>query len=158
MKISIHSLKKQIIVMALVLLGLYVSALGEFIIASALLCSAFIVSNLDFKDRFQSWCLETAMLNWQAICIGSNLKRMWPFKNQQAVVGWHGVVCCQIQTSLCGKPIDLLEIPDAACRVLPFQPLVKSGIAFASVLTLVIKRAVNADHCCRSQINSQLVE
>ncbi len=54
MKISIHSFKKQIIVMALMLLGLYVSAIGEFIIASAILCSAFIVSNLDFKDKFQS--------------------------------------------------------------------------------------------------------
>jgi len=53
MKIS-HLFIKQLIIIFLSLLGVYVSWAGEFIISSALFCSAFIVSNLDFSDTLRT--------------------------------------------------------------------------------------------------------
>jgi len=45
---------KQFIIIVLSLLGAYGSMAGEFIISSALFCSAFIVSNLDFNDTLST--------------------------------------------------------------------------------------------------------
>lgn len=53
MKISLHFFK-QLMIAVLSLSGVYVATLGEFIVSSALLCTAFIVSNLDFSDSFRT--------------------------------------------------------------------------------------------------------
>jgi hypothetical protein len=53
MKISQFFIK-QVVIVVLSLLGIYVSFSGEFIISSALFCSAFIVSNLDFSDKLST--------------------------------------------------------------------------------------------------------
>lgn len=49
MKTSKHFFRRLIVV-TLSLLGLYLFSNGEFIISSALFCTTFILSNLDFTD------------------------------------------------------------------------------------------------------------
>lgn len=49
-----HNFTKQLIIIALSLLGAYVFMVGEFIVSSALFCSAFIVSNLSFNDTLRT--------------------------------------------------------------------------------------------------------
>ncbi|PPD40609.1 MAG: hypothetical protein CTY17_05815 [Methylomonas sp.] len=53
MKINAHFFK-QLIVVVLSLTGIYVVTLGDFILSSALLCTAFIVSNLGFSNSLRS--------------------------------------------------------------------------------------------------------
>ena len=53
MKISKHFFRLFIIAM-LSLLGIYLFTNGEFIISSALFCTTFILSNLDFSDSLRT--------------------------------------------------------------------------------------------------------
>src|ERR1700743_2294902 len=66
--------------------------------------------------------------------------------HQGLVVGRHRVIAEKDQILLLCERIHCLEVADAASRIAVTQDLVKPGVAFASVVSFVTERAIDAEH------------